>query len=192
MSEIRNLNPELLWRNFDDLTQIPRPTGHMEKVQAFLLEFAKKVGVEAFVDPAGNILMRKSATPGFENRKGVILQAHMDMVPQKSPDSNHNFETDPIVTHITDGWVYANNTTLGADNGAGVAAIMGVMEDKTLKHGPIEGLITRDEETGMFGANDLPEDELQGDILMNLDSETWGKFVIGSAGGVDIDSVLEY
>ena len=192
MSEIRNLSPELLWRNFDDLTQIPRPTGHMEKVQAFLLDFAKKVGVEAFVDPAGNVLMRKPATPGYENRKGVILQAHMDMVPQKSPESNHIFETDPIETHITDGWVYANNTTLGADNGAGVAAIMGIMEDKTLKHGPIEGLITRDEETGMFGANDLPEDELQGDILMNLDSETWGKFVIGSAGGVDITSTIAY
>lgn len=192
MSEIRNLKPELLWRNFDDLTQIPRPTGHMEKVQAFLLDFAKKVGVEAFVDPAGNVVMRKPATPGYENRKGVILQAHMDMVPQKSPDSNHNFETDPIETHITDGWVYANNTTLGADNGAGVAAIMGVMEDKTLKQGPIEGLITRDEETGMFGANDLPEGELQGDILLNLDSETWGKFVIGSAGGIDITSTLAY
>ena len=192
MSEIRNLSPELLWRNFDDLTQIPRPTGHMERVQAFLLDFAKKVGVEAFVDPAGNVLMRKPATPGYENRKGVILQAHMDMVPQKSPESNHIFETDPIETHITDDWVYANNTTLGADNGAGVAAIMGIMEDKTLKHGPIEGLITRDEETGMFGANELPEGELHGDILMNLDSETWGKFVIGSAGGVDVTSTLEY
>ena len=144
MSEIRNLSPELLWRNFDDLTQIPRPTGHMEKVQAFLLDFAKKVGVEAFVDPAGNVLMRKPATPGYENRKGVILQAHMDMVPQKSPESNHIFETDPIETHITDGWVYANNTTLGADNGAGVAAIMGIIEDKTLTQGHIEGLITRD------------------------------------------------
>lgn len=192
MSEIRNLSPEYLWRNFDDLTQVPRPSGHMEKVQAFLLDFAKKVGVEAFVDAAGNVVMRKPATPGYENRKGVILQAHMDMVPQKSPDSNHNFETDPIVTHITDGWVYANNTTLGADDGIGVAAIMGIMEDKTLKHGPIEGLITRDEENGMFGANDLPAGELNGDILLNLDSENWGKFAIGSAGGIDITSSLEY
>jgi len=192
MSEIRNLSPELLWRNFDDLTQIPRPTGHMERVQAFLLDFAKKVGVEAFVDPAGNVLMRKPATPGYENRKGVILQAHMDMVPQKSPESNHIFETDPIVTHIVDGWVYANNTTLGADDGIGVAAIMGIMEDKTLKHGVIEAIITRDEETGMFGVNELPEGELHSDILMNLDSETWGKFVIGSAGGVDVTSTLEY
>ena len=114
------------------------------------------------------------------------------MVPQKAPDSNHNFETDPIVTHIVDGWVYANNTTLGADDGIGVAAIMAVMEDKTLKHGVVEALITRDEETGMYGVNEMPSGELHSDILMNLDSETWGKFVIGSAGGVDIDSVLEY
>lgn len=192
MSEIRNLSPEALWRNFDELTKVPRPSGHMEKIQAYLLDFAKKVGVEASVDVAGNVIMRKPASPGYENRKGVILQAHMDMVPQKSPDSKHNFETDPIETHITDGWVYANNTTLGADDGIGVAAIMGIMEDKTLKHGPIEGLITKDEETGMFGANDLPKGELNGDILMNIDSETWGKFVIGSAGGIDITSTLEY
>lgn len=192
MSEIRNLKPEGLWRNFDDLTKVPRPSGHLEKVQKFLLDFAQKAGVEAFLDPAGNILMRKAATPGYENRKTVTMQAHMDMVPQKSPDSKHNFETDPIETHITDGWVYGNNTTLGADNGIGVAAIMAVMESNTLKHGPIEGLITKDEETGMFGANDLPKGELRGDILMNLDSETWGKFVIGSAGGIDVTSTLEY
>ena len=136
--------------------------------------------------------MRKAATPGYENRKTVLLQAHMDMVPQKAPDSKHNFETDPIETHIEDGWVYANNTTLGADDGIGVAAIMGIMEDKTLKHGVIEAIITRDEETGMFGVNELPEGELHSDILMNLDSETWGKFVIGSAGGVDVTSTLEY
>lgn len=192
MSEISNLSPAAIWRNFDLLTQIPRPSGHLEQVQQFLLDFAKRVGVEAFLDEAGNIVMRKPASPGYEDRKGVVLQAHMDMVPVKAPDSTHNFETDPIVTHITDGWVYANNTTLGADDGMGVAAIMGIMEDKTLKHGPIEGLITRDEETGMFGANDLPEGMLQGDILLNLDSESWGKFVIGSAGGIDFNATLEY
>ena len=192
MSEIRNLKPEGLWRNFDDLTQIPRPSGYPEKVQKFLLDFAAKVGVEAYVDAGGNVVMRKAATPGYENRKTVLLQAHMDMVPQKAPDSKHNFETDPIETHIEDGWVYANNTTLGADDGIGVAAIMGIMEDKTLKHGVIEAIITRDEETGMFGVNELPEGELHSDILMNLDSETWGKFVIGSAGGVDVTSTLEY
>ncbi len=192
MSEIRNLKPEGLWRNFDDLTQVPRPSGYPEKVQKFLLDFAAKVGVEAYVDAGGNVVMRKAATPGYENRKTVLLQAHMDMVPQKAPDSKHNFKTDPIETHIEDGWVYANNTTLGADDGIGVAAIMGIMEDKTLKHGVIEAIITRDEETGMFGVNELPEGELHSDILMNLDSETWGKFVIGSAGGVDVTSTLEY
>ena len=192
MSEIKNLNPECIWRNFDALTQVPRPSGHLEKVQHMLLEFAARVGVEAFKDAAGNIVMRKPASPGMENRKGIILQAHMDMVPQKSKESTHNFETDPIQTYIDGEWVKAKGTTLGADNGIGVAAIMAVMEDKTLVHGPVEGLITADEETGMFGANDLPEGELNGDILLNLDSETWGKFVIGSAGGVDVTAKLEY
>ena len=192
MSEIAKLTPECIWRNFDALTQVPRPSGHVEKVQQFLLDFAKKVGVEDFQDPAGNIVMRKPATPGMENRKTVTFQAHMDMVPQKTPDSKHNFETDPIETVIKDGWVYANGTTLGSDNGMGVAAIMAIMEAKDLKHGPVEGLITRDAETGMFGANELPEGELNGDILMNLDSETWGKFVIGSAGGIDITATLGY
>ena len=136
--------------------------------------------------------MRKPATQGYENRKVVLLQAHMDMVPQKSPESTHNFETDPIETYIEDGWVHARGTTLGSDDGIGVAAIMGVMESSDLKHGPVEALITRDEETGMYGANDLPKGELHADILMNLDSELWGKFVIGSAGGIDVTSSLEY
>ena len=192
MSEIKKLNPECIWRNFDALTQVPRPSGHLEKVQHMLLEFAARVGVEAFKDAAGNIVMRKPASPGMENRKGIILQAHMDMVPQKSNESTHNFETDPIQTYVDGEWVKAKGTTLGADNGIGVAAIMAVMEDKTLVHGPVEGLITADEGTGMFGANDMPEGELNGDILLNLDSETWGKFVIGSAGGVDITATLEY
>ncbi len=192
MNEIEKLQPTCIWRNFYALTQVPRPSGHVEKIQQYLLDFAKKVGVEAFQDPAGNIVMRKPATPGMENRKGVILQAHMDMVPQKSPESTHNFETDPIEPWIDGDWVKARGTTLGADNGMGVAAIMAVMEAKDMKHGPIDALITADEETGMFGANDLPENELQGDILMNLDSETWGKFVIGSAGGIDVTATLEY
>ena len=192
MSEIANLKPEAIWRNFDALTQVPRPSGHLEKVQQFLLNWAKEHQVEAFLDPAGNIVMRKPATPGNENRKVVLLQAHMDMVPQKSPESTHNFETDPIETYIEDGWVHARGTTLGSDDGIGVAAIMGVMESSDLKHGPVEALITRDEETGMYGANDLPKGELHADILMNLDSELWGKFVIGSAGGIDVTSSLEY
>ena len=192
MSDIKNLKPECIWRNFYKLTQVPRPSGHLEKIQQFLLDFGKEAGVETFKDPAGNIVMRKPATPGYENKKGVILQAHMDMVPQKTPESTHNFETDPIQPWIDGEWVKATGTTLGADNGLGVAAIMAIMEDKTLKHGPIDALITADEETGMYGANDLPEGELQGDILMNLDSEHWGKFVIGSAGGIDITATLDY
>ena len=192
MNEIQNLAPACIWRNFYRLTQVPRPSGHLEKIQQFLLDFGKEAGVEAFKDPAGNIVMRKPATPGMEDRKGIILQAHMDMVPQKTPESTHNFETDPIEPWIDGEWVKAKGTTLGADNGMGVAAIMAIMEDKTLKHGPIDALITADEETGMYGANDLPEGELQGDILLNLDSETWGKFVIGSAGGIDVTATLEY
>jgi dipeptidase D len=192
MSDIKNLNPQCIWKNFYALTQVPRPSGHLEKVQQFLLDFGQQAGVEVFKDPAGNIVFRKPATAGMENRKGIILQAHMDMVPQKTPESNHNFETDPIEPWIDGEWVKAKGTTLGADNGMGVAAIMAIMEDKTLKHGPIDALITRDEETGMYGANELPEGELQGDILLNLDSEHWGKFVIGSAGGINVTANLDY
>lgn len=192
MSEIKNLKPECVWRQFHALTQVPRPSGHLERIQQFLLDFAKEAGVEAFKDEADNIIMRKQPTPGMENRKGIILQAHMDMVPQKTPESKHDFVNDPIETWIDGDWVKAKNTTLGSDNGMGVAAILAVMEDKTLKHGLVEALITADEETGMFGANALPKGELQGDILLNLDSETWGKFVIGSAGGIDVTATLDY
>lgn len=192
MSEIKNLKPECIWRNFDALTQVPRPSEHLEKVQQFLLDFAKNTGVEAFKDEAGNIVMRKPATPGMENRKTVILQAHMDMVPQKEKTSTHNFETDPIQTYIDGEWVRAKGTTLGADDGLGVAAIMAVMEAKDLKHGPIEALITADEETGMYGANGLPGGELEGEILLNLDTEQEGELIIGSAGGVDITATLDY
>lgn len=192
MNEITKLDPQCIWKNFYALTQVPRPSGHLEKIQQFLLDFGKQVGVEAFKDPAENIVFRKPATPGMENRKGVILQAHMDMVPQKTPDSPHNFETDAIQPWIDGEWVKATNTTLGADNGLGVAAIMAVMEDKSLVHGPVEALITADEETHMVGVNNLPSGELHGDILLNLDTELWGEFVIGSAGGVDVTATLNY
>ena len=192
MSEIRNLKPECIWRNFYALTQVPRPSGHLDKIQQFLLDFAKQAGVQAFKDSGNNIVMKKPATAGMEGRKTILLQAHMDMVPQKSPESKHNFETDPMEPYIDGEWVKARNTTLGADDGIGVAALMAVMEAKDLKHGPIEAVITADEETGMYGANDLPVGELNGDILMNLDSETWGKFVIGSAGGIDVTAELDY
>lgn len=192
MSEIKNLKPVEIWRNFYDLTQVPRPSGHLQRVQEFLLDFARRTGIEAFKDPAGNIVMRKPATPGMEDKKGVILQAHMDMVPQKEKDSKHDFVNDPIETYIDGDWVKAKGTTLGADDGIGVAAIMGIMESKDLKHGPIEALITADEETGMYGANDLPEGELKGDFLLNLDTEQEGEMIIGSAGGIDITATMLY
>lgn len=141
MNEITKLDPQCIWKNFYALTQVPRPSGHLEKIQQFLLDFGKQVGVEAFKDPAENIVFRKPATPGMENRKGVILQAHMDMVPQKTPDSPHNFETDAIQPWIDGEWVKATNTTLGADNGLGVAAIMAVMEDKSLVHGDRKSVV---------------------------------------------------
>ena len=192
MSEIISLAPQNVWKHFDSLTQVPRPSGHLEKIQSFLLEFGESVGVEAFKDEVGNIIYRKPATPGMENRKTVILQAHMDMVPQKTKDKQHDFENDPIETEIDGEWVRAKGTTLGSDDGMGVAAIMAVMEDKTLKHGPLVALITADEETGMFGAFGLKPGTIDGDILLNLDSEEEGELYIGCAGGEDLNATLEY
>ena len=189
---IRDLNPKAVWENFYLLTQVPRPSGHLEKVQEFLLQWAKERGIEAFKDDAENIVMRKPATPGMEDRKMAVLQAHMDMVPQKVDESTHNFETDPIETYIDGEWVKAKGTTLGSDDGMGVAAIMGIFESKDLKHGPLEALITADEETCMYGVNHLSADTLKGDILLNIDNETLGEFVIGSAGGINISASLGY
>jgi len=189
---IRELQPKAVWENFYLLTQVPRPSGHLEKVQQFLLQWAKERGIEAWKDDAENIVMRKPATPGMEGRKMATLQAHMDMVPQKTDESRHNFETDPIETYIDGEWVKAKGTTLGSDDGMGVAAIMGILESKDLKHGPLEALITADEETCMYGVNHLAADTLQGDILLNIDNETLGEFVIGSAGGVNINCTLGY
>ena len=189
---IRELNPKAVWENFYLLTQVPRPSGHLEKVQQFLLQWAKERGIEAWKDEAENIIMRKPATPGMENRKMATLQAHMDMVPQKVDESRHNFETDPIETYIDGEWVKAKGTTLGSDDGMGVAAIMGIFESKDLKHGPLEALITADEETCMYGVNHLSADTLKGDILLNIDNETLGEFVIGSAGGVNVNCSLGY
>lgn len=192
MSEIANLQPQAIWKNFDLLTQVPRPSGHLEKVQQFLLDWAAQKGVEAFKDEAGNIIMRKPASAGMEDRKIVTLQGHMDMVPQKTKESTHNFETDPIETYIDGDWVKAKGTTLGADDGMAVATIMAVMEDPTLKHGPIEGFITADEETTMYGVNHMKADVIEGEILLNLDDETEGEMIIGSAGGVNMTATLEY
>jgi Xaa-His dipeptidase len=192
MSTIKELNPQIVWKNFHALTQVPRPSGHLERIQEFLLQWASEHGVEASLDGGGNVVMRKPATPGMENRKTAVLQAHMDMVPQKLDSSDHNFETDAIDTYIDGEWVKARGTTLGADDGMGVAAIMAVMEDETLVHGPLEALITSDEETCMYGVNHLAADTLKGDILLNIDNETMGEFVIGSAGGVNITASMEY
>lgn len=192
MSTILSLAPQNVWKHFYGLTRVPRPSGFLAPVQQFLLDFAKSAGVEAVKDEVGNIIMRKPATPGMEDCKGVILQAHMDMVPQKNNDTVHDFEKDPIETYIDGEWVKARGTTLGSDNGMGVAAIMAVMEDKTLKHGPLEALITADEETGMFGAFGLKPGSLKGQILLNLDSEDEGELYIGCAGGVDVTATLQY
>ena len=189
---IQELDPQIIWKNFHLLTQVPRPSGHLEKVQQFLLDWAKERGIEAFKDGAENIVMRKPATPGYENLQTAVLQAHMDMVPQKTDESSHQFETDPIETYIDGEWVKAKGTTLGADDGMGVAAIMAVLESQDVEHGPLEALITADEETCMYGVNHLAADTLKGDILLNIDNETMGEFVIGSAGGVNISASLGY
>lgn len=192
MSTILQLAPQNVWKHFYSLTRIPRPSGHMEKITEFLVDFGKGLGLESFVDEIGNVIIRKAATPGMENRKGVILQAHMDMVPQKNNDTVHDFTKDPIETYVDGDWLKAKGTTLGADNGLGVAAIMAVLEDDNLKHGPLEALITKDEETGMYGAFGLKPGTLNGKILLNLDSEDEGELYIGCAGGLDVTATLEY
>lgn len=189
---IKDLQPAIVWNNFYQLTRIPRPSKHEAKVQEFLLNWGKEHNVETFKDDTGNIIMRIPATPGYENRKGVILQGHMDMVPQKNNDTVHDFENDPIETWVDGEWLRAKGTTLGADNGLGVAMAMAVVEDKTIKHGPIELLITYDEETGMTGARALKGGILNGDILINLDSETEGELYVGCAGGLDASVKATY
>lgn len=192
MKTIQSLAPQNVWKHFYALTQVPRPSGYMEPVTKFMLDFGKSLGLESFTDEIGNVIIRKPATPGMENRKGVILQAHMDMVPQKNNDTVHDFKKDPIDAYIDGDWVKAKGTTLGADNGMGIAAIMAILEDKTLKHGPLEALITTDEETGMVGAFDLKPGTVTGEILLNLDSEDEGELYIGCAGGVDVTASLAF
>ncbi|MDR3119392.1 MAG: aminoacyl-histidine dipeptidase [Mediterranea sp.] len=192
MKTIQALDPQHVWKHFYSLAHIPRPSGYMKPITDFLLTFGKNLGLEAFTDEVGNVIIRKPATPGMENRKGMILQAHMDMVPQKNNDTVHDFKKDPIEAYIDGDWVKAKGTTLGADNGLGVAAIMAVLEDTAIPHGPLEALITMDEETGMVGAFGLKPGTVTGEILLNLDSEDEGELYIGCAGGVDITATLEY
>ena len=182
---IQDLEPKVVWNNFYQLTRIPRPSKHEEKVMAYLLDWGLSHGFETIKDDTGNIIIRVPATPGLENLKGVILQGHMDMVPQKNADKVHDFEKDPIETWIDGEWLKAKGTTLGADNGLGVAMALSVLEDASVKHGPVEVLVTYDEETGMTGARALKPGMLKGDILINLDSETEGELYVGCAGGLD-------
>lgn len=189
---IKDLEPKSLWENFYLMTQQPRPSKHEEKVRTMLKNFAKEHSIECHEDEVGNIIMKKPATPGMENRRGIILQCHMDMVPQKNNDKKHDFEKDPIETRIIDGWVWACDTTLGADNGIGDAAIMAILTDDKLQHGPLEALFTVDEETGMTGAFAIKPGMFDGDMLLNLDSETEGELYVGCAGGVDATMDIPY
>jgi len=190
--EIVSLSPGALWENFYKVTQIPRPSKKEERIQEFILNFGRSLGLETKIDEVGNILIRKPATPGMENRKGIILQGHLDMVPQKNSGTKHDFEKDPIEAYVDGEWVKARGTTLGADNGIGVAAAMAVLESKDIEHGPIEALFTCDEETGMTGAFGLKEDWLEGEILLNMDSEDEGELYVGCAGGVNANAEFEY
>ena len=189
---MKNLSPKALWEHFYSLTLIPRPSGKKEEVSAFLAEYGKSLGLETIVDSIGNVIIRKPASPGYENHPGVILQGHMDMVPQKNNDTVFDFEKDPIEAYIDGEWVTAKGTTLGADNGIGVAAAMAILADKSVVHPPLEVLVTVDEETGMYGAFALEGGMLQGKTLLNLDSEAEGELYVGCAGGVDTTAKFHY
>ncbi len=189
---IRQLQPTALWNYFYELTQIPRPSGFMGPIQEFMLNFGKAMGLQTIKDKAGNIIITKPATKGMENKTPVVLQSHLDMVPQKNSHVVHDFTKDPIKPRYVDGWVYATDTTLGADNGIGVAAIMAVLASDTLNHGPIEALFTIDEETGMDGAFALNNQSFVGRTMINLDSEDEGELFVGCAGGVNVNASFAY
>ena len=186
------MDPPAVWENFYSLTQVPRPSHHEEQATAFLSDFGKQLGMETTVDDVGNVIIRKPATPGMEDRPGVILQAHMDMVAQKTEDKQQDFETDPIDAYVEDGWVKADRTTLGADDGIGVATIMAILQDNEIAHPAIEALFTTNEEDGFTGINGLQPGVLQGSIYINVDWENEGSFCISSAGGVYVDANATY
>ncbi len=191
-AEIKKLSPTAVWGYFYELTQIPRPTGHMEAVTHFVKEFGNNLGLETLQDQVGNIIIRKPATPGREGKKTVTLQAHLDMVPQKNTSVKHDFLTDPIDAHVEGEWVKARGTTLGADNGIGASLAMAVLADKEIQHGPLEALFTVDEEQGMVGATGLKPGVLKGDILLNCDSEKQGELFVGCAGGIDMNISFQF
>ena len=192
MKEIKLLEPKMLWHYFDNVIKIPRPSGKEEKIRQHLMDFGEKFNLETITDKTGNILIRKNATSGMDGVKPVVLQGHMDIVAEKNADSNHDFENDPINAYINGEWITANGTTLGADDGIGIAAMLAVLSDKKLKHGPIECLFTVEEETGLTGAKGLEPGFLNGKTLINLDSEDEGELFIGCAGGIDTLATLSY
>lgn len=189
---IRELQPQELWNHFADLNAVPRPSKKEEQVIEFMMDFGKKLGLETHKDPIGNIIIKKPATAGMEDRKTVVLQSHLDMVHQKNNDTDFDFDTQGIEMYIDGDWVKAKGTTLGADNGIGVATIMAVLASNTMQHPAIEALFTIDEETGMTGAMELDGSLISGDILLNLDTEEDDEIDIGCAGGVDITAEAEY
>ncbi len=190
MKQINELEPTILWEIFYDLTQIPRPSHHEERAVAYTLDFGKSLGLETFKDDVGNVIIRKPATPGYESRKTVTLQGHLDMVPQKNSGVAHDFVTDPILPRIDGEWVKATDTTLGADNGIGVAAALAVLKSTSLQHGPIEAFFTINEEAGMEGALGLKAGVLKGDIMLNMDSEDEGELYVGCAGGINVSGTF--
>lgn len=190
--EVKDLKPALIWQCFDEITKVPRPSCHEEKIRKYLLDFAEKHGISAKTDAVGNVVMRKEATAGCENAPTVVLQSHMDMVAEKNSGIDHDFLTDGIETYVDGDWVKARGTTLGADNGIGMAAALAVMVDRTLEHGPVEALFTVNEEIGLEGAQNLGEGMLNGKILINLDSEDDGEIFVGCAGGIDTTAVFRY
>ena len=189
---ILTLEPKKIWNHFYNLTQIPRPSGHEKRVIEHVRQFAEQLGLENKIDAVGNLIVRKNAYKEKENAKSVVLQAHVDMVPQKNSDKVHDFLTDPIEALIDGEWVKANQTTLGADNGIGIAAILAVLESGDIQHGPLEALFTISEETGMDGAFGLDSNDLKSEILLNLDSEDEGELYIGCAGGIDMNAKWNY
>lgn len=192
MGKLNHLNPVKIWENFEAICNIPHPSKKESGIIQFMKNFGEGLGLKTIVDDIGNVVIKKPATPGMENRKGIILQGHLDMVPQKNSDKVHDFEKDPIEPVVDGEWVKANGTTLGADNGIGVAASMAVMQSTDLRHGPVECLFTIDEETGMSGAFGLKPGILDGDILLNLDSEDEGELYVGCAGGIDANVTFRF
>ncbi|WP_306568081.1 aminoacyl-histidine dipeptidase [Flavobacterium lindanitolerans] len=190
--EIRNLEPKALWNKFADLNAVPRPSKKEERVIAFMKDFGKKLGLETIEDEVGNVIIKKPATAGMENRKTIVMQSHLDMVHQKNNDTVFDFDTQGIEMYVDNGWVRAKGTTLGADNGLGVATIMAILESNDIPHPAIEALFTIDEETGMTGAMGLKGGLLDGEILLNLDTEEDDEIDIGCAGGIDVTATAEY